>query len=509
MSTTINGDTGIIFPDASTQSKAVSQATPFAVTASAIAGAELQLPEATANGVNYVAVKAPNTLAANTTFTLPAADGTNGQFLKTDGTGALAFASVPATTPGGTTGQIQINNAGAFGALSSGTTGQILTSGGAGAAPTFLAQGTTGQVLTSAGSGVAPSFATPNPVPGAFGQFSVAGGLQTNTQNVAVSAALMATPGGWATQATVSYATSAGTFSVPSSIIYSTYYGCWFCLANELVGASLQLGVWSSLDGLTWNLVVFNLRNKTGAAATVNMVRVSVDDSDGRLFLGAIDNSNGIVSVYISSGTNWNTFSNVTLVTPGVTSLDFFEMLYIDTGSTSTSAMVVMFTDATSKFLRTCPPGGSTFTSRLTVNQQGTIKYNRTSGFAVSVTNGFTTAVVMTGNNAQTGWSTVAAAPTGVTQWNAAAVNSSAIMVIAGTDLPRISTNGSTFSDGTAITGGVAAVNSVFHNGTLWVASTNNGTYTNSSATGTGSWTLVNGVMPIRLEQNRARQRHI
>jgi hypothetical protein len=137
MSTTINGDTGIIFPDASTQSKAVSQATPFAVTASAIAGAELQLPEATANGVNYVAVKAPNTLAANTTFTLPAADGTNGQFLKTDGTGALAFASVPATTPGGTTGQVQINSAGAFGAVASGTVGQVLTSGGAGVAPSF------------------------------------------------------------------------------------------------------------------------------------------------------------------------------------------------------------------------------------------------------------------------------------------------------------------------------------------------------------------------------------
>jgi hypothetical protein len=114
MSTTISGDTGITFPDDSTQSKAVSQATPFAITASAIAGAELQLPEATANGVNYVAVKAPNTLAANTTFTLPAADGTNGQYLQTNGSGALGFATV---APGGTTGQIQFNNAGAFGGV--------------------------------------------------------------------------------------------------------------------------------------------------------------------------------------------------------------------------------------------------------------------------------------------------------------------------------------------------------------------------------------------------------
>lgn len=134
MGTTISGDTGITFPDASTQSKAVSQATPFAVTASAIAGAELQLPEATANGVNYVAVKAPNTLSANTTWTLPTADGTNGQFLQTNGSGALTFASV---APGGTTGQVQINNAGAFGAVASGTSGQVLTSNGAGVAPSF------------------------------------------------------------------------------------------------------------------------------------------------------------------------------------------------------------------------------------------------------------------------------------------------------------------------------------------------------------------------------------
>ena len=134
MSTTISGDTGVTFPNASVQSVAVSQTTPFAVTASAIAGAELQLPEATNNGVNYVAVKAPNTLAANITFTLPTADGTNGQFLQTNGTGQLAFASV---SPGGTTGQVQVNNAGSFGAIASGTAGHVLTSNGAGVAPTF------------------------------------------------------------------------------------------------------------------------------------------------------------------------------------------------------------------------------------------------------------------------------------------------------------------------------------------------------------------------------------
>lgn len=136
MSTTINGDTGIIFPDASTQSKAVSQATPFAVTASAIAGAELQLPEATANGVNYVAVKAPNTLAANTTFTLPSADGTNGQVLQTNASGTLSFGNVAAAN-GGT------------GLTSPGTAGNVLTSNGTGWTSAALPPSNTLQAIAS------------------------------------------------------------------------------------------------------------------------------------------------------------------------------------------------------------------------------------------------------------------------------------------------------------------------------------------------------------------------
>lgn len=134
MGTTISGDTGVVFPDATTQSTAVTVATPFSINASAGAGAQLRLPEATANGVNYVAVKAADALSGNVTWTLPTADGTAGQYLQTNGSGVLSFGSV---SPGGTTGQVQINNSGAFGAISSGTSGQVLTSNGAGVAPSF------------------------------------------------------------------------------------------------------------------------------------------------------------------------------------------------------------------------------------------------------------------------------------------------------------------------------------------------------------------------------------
>tara|TARA_R110000772_G_scaffold109046_1_gene212225 strand:- start:112 stop:606 length:495 start_codon:yes stop_codon:yes gene_type:complete len=65
--------------------------TPLIVTGSASAGAEIRLPEDTDNGSNYVALKAPNALGGNVTFTLPSADGTSGQVIQTNGSATLSF----------------------------------------------------------------------------------------------------------------------------------------------------------------------------------------------------------------------------------------------------------------------------------------------------------------------------------------------------------------------------------------------------------------------------------
>jgi hypothetical protein len=54
----------------------------------------------------------PN-IAGTVNFTLPSADGTSGQALTTNGSGTLAFTTVT-TAPGGSTTQVQYNNAGAF-----------------------------------------------------------------------------------------------------------------------------------------------------------------------------------------------------------------------------------------------------------------------------------------------------------------------------------------------------------------------------------------------------------
>ena len=55
-------------------------------------GGKVTFYEGTNNGDNFVQLKAPNTLAGDLTLTLPAADGTDGQILTTNGSGVLSFA---------------------------------------------------------------------------------------------------------------------------------------------------------------------------------------------------------------------------------------------------------------------------------------------------------------------------------------------------------------------------------------------------------------------------------
>jgi len=59
---------------------------------------EIRFSELTANGSNYVGFKAPASLSADKIWTLPSADGTNGQALVTNGSGVLSFTTISAGT---------------------------------------------------------------------------------------------------------------------------------------------------------------------------------------------------------------------------------------------------------------------------------------------------------------------------------------------------------------------------------------------------------------------------
>ena len=68
------------------------------------AGSNIKLYEDTDNGTNYVAFKAPDTIAANVTWTLPSADGTSAQVLSTNGSGTLSWATASGSSQWTTTG---------------------------------------------------------------------------------------------------------------------------------------------------------------------------------------------------------------------------------------------------------------------------------------------------------------------------------------------------------------------------------------------------------------------
>ncbi|PIR28196.1 hypothetical protein COV39_00340, partial [Candidatus Berkelbacteria bacterium CG11_big_fil_rev_8_21_14_0_20_40_23] len=66
---------------------------------------------------------APAAAAGSVTYTLPSADGTSGQVLSTNASGVLSWITAAGGgTPGGSTTQLQYNNAGAFGGITGATT---------------------------------------------------------------------------------------------------------------------------------------------------------------------------------------------------------------------------------------------------------------------------------------------------------------------------------------------------------------------------------------------------
>jgi len=65
-------------------------------------GKEVRVSEETANGSNYIALKAPASLSSNVTYQLPT-DGNANEILKTDGNGVLSFATASSLTQSGIT----------------------------------------------------------------------------------------------------------------------------------------------------------------------------------------------------------------------------------------------------------------------------------------------------------------------------------------------------------------------------------------------------------------------
>ena len=85
--------------------------------------ADLRFYEATANGSNYVGFQAPAVITADVLWTLPGADGTNGQILSTNGTGTLAWSSFSGNSISQLDSSVTVTDSGSNGTITFATDG--------------------------------------------------------------------------------------------------------------------------------------------------------------------------------------------------------------------------------------------------------------------------------------------------------------------------------------------------------------------------------------------------
>ena len=87
-------------------------------------GGSIQLKEGTNNGTHHVQLKSPNALGGNLALTLPGADGSSNNVMKTNGSGTLSFAAVATSELSGT-----ITNAQLAGSIADSKLNTISTAG--------------------------------------------------------------------------------------------------------------------------------------------------------------------------------------------------------------------------------------------------------------------------------------------------------------------------------------------------------------------------------------------
>lgn len=127
--TSVHGVTGDVVGTSDSQTLTNKTLTSPAIGTAATFNAQAEARFGDSDTSNYVGFKAPATVGANCIFTLPDADGTAGQLLKTDGSKVLGWASA-LTDPMSAAGDIIIRNGGnATDRLAVGTEGKALRVG--------------------------------------------------------------------------------------------------------------------------------------------------------------------------------------------------------------------------------------------------------------------------------------------------------------------------------------------------------------------------------------------
>lgn len=408
--------------------------------------------------------------------------GSSGQVLTSAGSSAApTWATPTVTSPAGSTGQVQYNNAGAFGAISSGTSGQV---------------------LTSAGSGSAPSWADLS-LPGALGANSAITMAGDTYQFAASSATNANTIGGWTRS--IPFITGNGsTISSMYTPKYSTYYGGW--ITTAVVGTTLRRIVFSK-DGVNWaSLGLAPTANGTQAPLDQladGTVGVVVDDSNGLIFYAWTDSTNYQVGYFYQTTLNdFNSWTSVTAVSgTGAQTPDFNSMEYVQFSTTGNSGIVLLTKPYNNHDISVIAAGGTTVTSRATRSQTGTgynarLVWNSASQTAIALCyspNSPYNSFMYVTTNVNQSWST-GAATAGTFPANSyvksSALSSQYVAYLSSGTVIRYNTTANNYTAWTFVSPGIGTIYALYHNGTYWYAYTSTGCYTTSSATPTG-WTQI------------------
>ncbi len=365
-------------------------------------GAKIRLLDADESA--HIDLKVPDTVGTAYTFTLPADDGTADYYLKTDGSGTTSWAAVSAS-PGGSTNQIQYNNAGAFAGAAVTTDGTNLYVSSA-AELRFGDSDNSNYVGFAASSTVTGNraYILPDTI-GTAGQVLKIASSPTPTANNASltwatdeTGGAGASPGGLDTY--VQFNDGGSTFGGDAGLTYNK--------TTDVLSVTGAVNVATSGDYRINSTSV--LTSTTLGSGVVNSSLTSV----GTLGILAVDN----ITINGNEVSSTNTNGNIDLNPNGtgfVRILDDAPLRFMD-GDNSNFAAITAPTSITSDYTLTLPPAGGSLNEVIQYDASGIgtfVANTRTLNFVIDgggsvITTGKKGVAVIDGDYTVTGWSIIA-----------------------------------------------------------------------------------------------------